>query len=266
MTYLYKALHKPTRLYIKQCPHCGLKYFGKSQRDKIEKYPGSGLRWTKHLTKNNVNPIHLWNSEWYYDTSIVRFATKFSMINKIVKSKKWANLAPENGISGGYLGEEVSKKIGDTVRKIKNDPEWKSTIGKVATEKLSKTLYNVFNEPEWKATIGKERAKKQSDTKQSKEWKETIGEQSNKKHSEIKSNLSWKNTTGVEQARKQSETKQSKEWKEVAGKNRSQKYSDKVNSDEWKQKTYKICESCGKGPMNSSNYTRWHGDNCKHIK
>jgi hypothetical protein len=23
MTYLYEALDKPTRLYIKQCPHCG---------------------------------------------------------------------------------------------------------------------------------------------------------------------------------------------------------------------------------------------------
>jgi hypothetical protein len=101
MTYLYEAI-QPTRLYIKQCPHCGLKYFGKSISDDIETYPGSGTRWARHLNKHNVEPIHLWNSNWYYDTSISRFALKFSRINKIVESNKWANLKEENGLDGGW--------------------------------------------------------------------------------------------------------------------------------------------------------------------
>ena len=102
MSYLYEALEKPTRLYIKQCPHCGLKYFGKSTRQDIKKYEGSGTRWTRHLKKHKVKPLHLWNSDWYYDTSISRFALKFSHMNKIVESKLWANLIPEDGLEGSW--------------------------------------------------------------------------------------------------------------------------------------------------------------------
>lgn len=101
MDYLYETI-QPTRLYIKQCPHCELKYFGKSTTQNIEKYPGSGKVWTRHLKKHKVKPVHLWSSDWYYDTSIIRFALKFSRINKIVESKKWANLKDENGIDGNF--------------------------------------------------------------------------------------------------------------------------------------------------------------------
>jgi hypothetical protein len=97
MSYLYEAI-KPTRLYIKQCPHCGLKYFGKSVRNDVDKYQGSGRRWKGHLKKHKVRPDHLWNSDWYYDTSIQRFALKFSNMNKIVESDKWANLKNEDGL------------------------------------------------------------------------------------------------------------------------------------------------------------------------
>jgi len=98
MNYLYEALEKPARLYIKQCPHCGLKYFGKSVRNDIANYQGSGKKVGSHLKKHNVLPIHLWNSNWYYDTSITKFALKFSRINKIVESDLWANMIEETGI------------------------------------------------------------------------------------------------------------------------------------------------------------------------
>lgn len=100
MNYLFEAI-KPTRLYIKQCPHCGLKYFGKTTLEDVEKHLGSGTRWNNHLKKHGVQPIHLWNSDWYYDKSISRFALKFSRLNKIVSSKQWANLKEENGLEGG---------------------------------------------------------------------------------------------------------------------------------------------------------------------
>jgi hypothetical protein len=102
MTYLYEELKVPTRLYIKQCSHCRLKYFGKTSRKEIEKYIGSGKRWKNHLKKYNANSMHLWNSDWYYDTSISRFALKFSKMNKIVESKNWANLKVEDGLEGGW--------------------------------------------------------------------------------------------------------------------------------------------------------------------
>lgn len=101
MNYLYKSI-SPTRLYIKQCPHCDLKYFGKSICEDIENYNGSGTRWNNHLKKYKVKPKHLWNSDWYYDTSITRFALKFSRLNHIVEDKKWANLKEENGLEGGF--------------------------------------------------------------------------------------------------------------------------------------------------------------------
>lgn len=101
MIYLYEAI-KPTRLYIKQCPKTGLKYFGKSTRNDIEKYWGSGKKWIRHLNKHNVSPVHLWNSDWYYDSSISRFAVLFSHLNKIVESDDWANLKIEDGLEGGW--------------------------------------------------------------------------------------------------------------------------------------------------------------------
>lgn len=115
MNYLYGPL-EPTRLYIKQCPHCGLKYFGKSSGKNIEKYPGSGTYWLNHLKTHNVEPTHLWNSDWYTDTSIKRFALKFSSINNIVESKNWANQIPEDGMNG--FSSEESKMI--QTRRIEN--------------------------------------------------------------------------------------------------------------------------------------------------
>ena len=102
MTYLYEALSKPARLYIKRCSHCDLKYFGKTTSNSIEEYQGSGKYWSLHLKKHDAIAIHLWNSDWYYDTSISKFAVKFSRINQIVKKDSWANLKEENGIDGNF--------------------------------------------------------------------------------------------------------------------------------------------------------------------
>jgi hypothetical protein len=120
MTYLCEGLKRPTRLYIKQCSHCGLKYFGKSTKEDIEDYKGSGKRWSSHLKKHSGISIHLWHSHWYYDTSIVRFALRFSRMNKIVQSDKWANLKEENGIDGGWEhvhNEETQRKASLNAKK-----------------------------------------------------------------------------------------------------------------------------------------------------
>jgi hypothetical protein len=128
MNYLYEALEKPTRLYIKQCSHCGLKYFGKHAGKNIEKYSGGGKRWNNHLNKHRAKPKHLWNSDWYYDTSISRFAMKFSYINKIVESDKWANLKLEDGIDGGwdYINNNGLNGNSKLLHLIENDLEFLS--------------------------------------------------------------------------------------------------------------------------------------------
>ena len=243
-----------------------MKYFGKTISEDIESYEGSGVRWQRHLKKHGSKSIHLWNSNWYYDTSIIRFATKFSNINKIVESKEWANLAVENGIQGGYLGESVSRKIGDSVSKTRSNVTWKNTIGKQATQKASIKLKEKFGDPDWINTRGIEKSNKISATKNDLIWKDTIGKTAGMKMSKTKSNQFWKDTIGKTAGMKMSKTKNTAEWKDSVDKERKRKYSETVNSNEWKEKTYVICEYCGNGPMNRSNYIRWHGSNCKNVK
>lgn len=138
MNYLYEALDKPTRLYIKQCPHCGLKYFGKSVRDDIENYNGSGTRWTRHLKKHNTKPVHLWNSDWYYDLSITKFAIKFSRLNKIVENENWANLKEEDGLEGGNTFEGKKHKP-ETIQKMKHAAINRPSPSSETRNKISKS-------------------------------------------------------------------------------------------------------------------------------
>lgn len=119
MSYLYEAI-KPTRLYIKQCPCCGLKYFGKSTKEDIRNYPGSGTRWNNHLKKHNTIPEHLWNSDWYDNTSIKKFALRFSKLNMIVESDEWANLKYEDGLEGGWDHVNNSDRTQEYRKEMKN--------------------------------------------------------------------------------------------------------------------------------------------------
>ena len=239
MNYLYEALEKPTRLYIKQCPHCGLKYFGKSVLENIEKYQGSGTKWSRHLRKHKVSAVHLWNSEWYHDTSIVRFAMKFSSINKIVESEKWANLKEENGLDGGSkLTDEIIQKMlsktdqkqkGIKISETKNSETWKSNKGIFVDKKRKETM----NAKEWKSTKGKESIEKQLSTKSDHIWWNTIGSPSRDE--------ARKNTNYAKVGKSVSSTK---------------------SDPEGKRKNYKTCSFCG-WYGDPGNYSQKHGDKCK---
>ena len=156
MTYLYEAI-TPTRIYTKQCPHCGKKYMGKTVRQDIEAYEGSGVDWTKHLKEHQVKPIHLWNSDWFYDRSICKYALDLSAEYDIVKSKDWFNLKSENGISGGDPGPEGRKKISETVLKTISDPIYKATKGKERGHKISKANKGKIKTPEHCNSISEKR-------------------------------------------------------------------------------------------------------------
>jgi hypothetical protein len=96
-------------LYIKQCSHCNLKYFGKTIRDPL-KYKGSGRHWKNHLKKHNSYPV---NCQVFYFDGIVEasgFAINFSIENDIVKSKTWANEIIETALDGGAIGTKQSKE------------------------------------------------------------------------------------------------------------------------------------------------------------
>ena len=68
---------QPTRLYIKEC--AGVKYFGKSTKEDIESYVGSGVVWLKRVKKyGKYNVKTLWVSDWYNDQhEIQSVALKF---------------------------------------------------------------------------------------------------------------------------------------------------------------------------------------------
>jgi hypothetical protein len=167
MNYLYEAI-KPTRLYIKQCPHCGLKYFGKSTKQNIEKYPGSGTKWTRHLVKHDVKPIHLWNSDWYTDTSISRFALKFSNINKIVESNNWANLKLENGLDGGDTSQTPGFLNSLKNKKTNKNLTYEEIYGENKAKNL-KSKRSESNRLRWRDCFFKAKtSKKISDTRKEK--------------------------------------------------------------------------------------------------
>lgn len=91
---------KPTRLAVKELN--GLKYFCKTVRKNIEKYPGSGVRWTNHVKKYGKENIKtLWVSDWFHCPHHLQdFALMYSEYNQVVESDEWANLIPENGLDG----------------------------------------------------------------------------------------------------------------------------------------------------------------------
>ena len=263
MIYLYEALKKPTRLYIKQCPHCGLKYFGKTVSSNIESYRGGGVVWTRHLKKYKVNPLHLWNSDWFTDKKITRFALLFSKLNNIVESKNWANIKPEDGLMGGDAGLSGNDKRRDTML----SEEWKKTVGVVCNTRKSETLKNIMNDPEWKATKGVEKSNKLSLIQQDPEWKATKGVEKSNKSSMRQQDPQWKATKGVQKSNKLSSSQQDPEWKATKGFEKRNKVSKSitktVGSSTWKSDNYKSCKYCNRDYIHPGNYVRWHGDNCK---
>lgn len=103
-------------LYIKQCTHCSLKYFGQTKGNPIP-YKGSGKYWKKHLKKHNViKPVTLQIFEFNSIDDAEEFAIKFSIDNNIVTSLEWANLMIENARTGSYQCSDLTK---DKIRQTK---------------------------------------------------------------------------------------------------------------------------------------------------
>lgn len=91
-------------LYVKKHKTTGLKYFGKTTKKDPYSYLGSGKYWIRHLKKHgpDVETINVWSFE--DSQKCEKFALNFSSDNKIVESKEWANLRPENGRDGQVTG------------------------------------------------------------------------------------------------------------------------------------------------------------------
>lgn len=92
---------QPTWLYVKRHTHTGLLYFGKTVKEDVEKYKGSGKRWLNHLRKHGNDIETVWKYKYYTSESIKEVALWFSELFDIENSSNWANLMKEDGLSGG---------------------------------------------------------------------------------------------------------------------------------------------------------------------
>jgi hypothetical protein len=113
-------------LYVKQCEHCGLRYFGKTINSDINKYRGSGHYWLRHINKHgkNISTVETWAFNDPLEAK--KFALKFSHDNNIVHSNKWANLILEDGLDGNS-SDVITQELRDKFRKAntgKNNPSY----------------------------------------------------------------------------------------------------------------------------------------------
>ena len=89
------------KLYIKIHNKTGLKYFGKTSREDVYNYKGSGKYWSRHIKKHGYDVTTIILKEFKEtDGRIVEYAMTFSKIFNIVSSNTWANLMDENGRDG----------------------------------------------------------------------------------------------------------------------------------------------------------------------
>lgn len=106
----------PTYLYLKRHNKTGLLYFGKIRAtSKLcrsvgpEGYLGSGTYWKNHLKMHGNHVETLWYCLFTDKETLLAFATSMSEIMNVVGSKvdgkkAFANLIPENGLSGTPSG------------------------------------------------------------------------------------------------------------------------------------------------------------------
>jgi len=138
-------------LYISTHNKTGLKYFGKTEKyftqEELQKYyHGSGKYWLSHLKKHG-NDVTMEVYGIYNLNEVEEVALKFSEDNDIVKAlnesgdrkgkKIWANMKPENGLTGNVKGNKHSKE----------------TIANMGMKKEKHPFYNKHRSEETKRKI-----------------------------------------------------------------------------------------------------------------
>jgi len=119
-----KAVFKPTALLVMEHNITGLKYFCKTALlDRINRYKGSGTRWTNHL-KVHGKDVKVGVLGFYVEEERCRNAAKqFSVDNKIVESDEWANLVEETGMMDRNMSNNLNPFYGK-----KHTPEMKESM------------------------------------------------------------------------------------------------------------------------------------------
>lgn len=118
---------KPTYLMIKKHKKTGMLYFCKTYAYNPDKYKGSGVYWRLHLEKHGRDVEHVWKKLFHDYEETLDFALSFSEIFNIVDNPNWANLVPEDGVSGHPPGSvqpqtqgSLNKHYDDTIYFFEN--------------------------------------------------------------------------------------------------------------------------------------------------
>lgn len=225
--------YKPTRLYIKEHTVTGKKYFGKTVGQNLDKYLGSGKYWRAHIRHHGQQFVrNKWVSEPFADPiELQEFALAFSELYDIVESDEWANMAPENGLSGGYYGgwDHITDNHIAKMKATKANPKWKSTVGVDARAKELATK----SDPEWIKNTWEPALKKISDAANARydneEWVTTVYADGKRRELETKADPLWRATKGAERVRKLKETVNDPEWWEKIGKEGYQRQSTSIS-------------------------------------
>jgi len=97
-------------LYIKTHNKTGLKYFGKTIREDVSTYKGSGRYWIRHLKVHGYDVSTEVVASFEEESQELKdFCKNFSEENNIVESEAWANLTPEDGVNGWPAGRPRGK-------------------------------------------------------------------------------------------------------------------------------------------------------------
>lgn len=88
---------KPIYLLVKTHIKTGLKYLCQTTRKDFDKYQGSGKYWKRHLKKHGPEHTTEVIKECNSREEIIKWGNYYSDLWKVVESKEWANLKPEEG-------------------------------------------------------------------------------------------------------------------------------------------------------------------------
>jgi len=222
-----------TYLYVKQHKITGLKYFGKTTSSDPYKYTGSGLYWSAHLAKHgaDIETLNLWTFEDIDECE--KFAKDFSQKHNIVESLEWANLKNENGKDGGFSGYRwYSNGVEDRLCLKSPGEDWR--LGRLNQRPITQG-YRWYNNG--KINISS------SEKPIGDEWKEGM----------LPKNLpSLKDNT---------HNFFRPEHREILKK----KNQELLKSGNHSTQQCWVCETCGKSGKGLSNYSRWHGKNCREF-
>lgn len=156
---------KLIRLYVKTHNNTGLKYFGKTIREDVQAYTGSGTRWLNHLQKHGYD-VTTEVIGIFEDEDVARqVAIDFSIEHDIVNSPLWANLKFET-LDGGWdhiTAEHIQQGIA-TFRS--RPPEEQHRANKKKAQPGSKNFWygkdrSGANNPRFGASVNNEQRERQ---------------------------------------------------------------------------------------------------------